>query len=398
MAVVGGGPAGAATALHLARRGFAVCLLDRARFPRDKACGEFLSPGATPILADLGVRERMEAAGARRVSRVRIAAHGEPPLDLTFPDGGDAPPWGYSLSRRRLDAILVAAAASAGAEIRTGIQVDGLVRSGGVVAGVRARPEGGEEEELRARIVVGAGGRNCPVARELGLQRRARSRRYDLLAHWTAGGEIPSVCELHVGVDGYVAAAPVEGGRVNVNCVLPQARLRETRDPEAAYRRALADHPALESWTREAPVEAVAASDVTPLRTTRATADGALLVGDSALFIDPFTGQGIYLALRSAALAARVAASALEAGRRDSTALAAYDRMRILELAAKRRVSQALQAILFRPRLTRQVIRALRADPVLAGSLAAVTGDLAPARRVWSIAYGGRLARVALGA
>lgn len=398
MVVVGGGPAGAATALLLARAGIHVALLDRARFPRDKACGEFLSPAATPILEDLGVREAVEAAGARRLSRVRIVAHGEP-VDLRFPETGGAPAWGYALSRRRLDAILLDAARAAGAEVVEGAVVDRPLVEDGRVVGVAAR-SGSGPLEVRARWTVGAGGRGCPVARGLGLQRRDRRKRFDLLAHWS-GGDEPApegVCELHVAGGGYVAAAPVEGGRRNVNCVVGRDALRAAGDPEAVYRGALGSTPGLAAWTagdREGPVEA---SDVTPLATRRAAADGAVLAGDAALFLDPFTGQGIYLALRSAVLAAPAVASAVAAGRTDRAAVAAYESAREAELAAKRRVSRALQAVLRRPRLARRAAAALRADAALAETIAAVTGDVAPAGRAWSLSFGVRLAAGVLGA
>ncbi|HUP01419.1 MAG TPA: FAD-dependent oxidoreductase [Gemmatimonadota bacterium] len=404
--VAGAGPAGAATAIHLARRGFCVCLLDRARFPREKPCGEFLSPAGTPLLEELGVREAVEAAGARRLARVRIVVPGERPLDLTIP-GPSGDKWGYSLSRRRLDAILVDAARRAGAEVREGMRVVEVVHAAGRVAGVTARPEEGGTEEVRARLVVGAGGRNCPVARALGLQRRQRRRRYDLLAHWgpapVAGAgrgredEIEPVCELVVGADEYVAAAPIENGRRNVNCVVPQEALRRTPEAGIVYRRTVGRLLAGSSWTEGSPDEDVVASDVTPLRTRRATADGAFLVGDSALFLDPFTGQGLYLALRSAALAAPVAAAALKAGRTGREQLAEYDRRRDVEFGNKLRVSRAIQTILYRPRLARRVVGALRRDAALSVTLAEVTGDLVPAHRVWSPGFGLRLARAAIG-
>jgi len=134
---------------------------------------------------------------------------------------------------------------------------------------------------------------------------------------------------------------------------------------------------------------------VTPLTTRRATDDGALLLGDAALFLDPFTGQGLYLALRSAALAAPVADTALAGRRPDRAALAAYDAARADEFGDKWRVSRALQAVLYRPRTVRRVARALRRDPGLAATLAAVTGDLVPARRAWSLGYAARLAAAA---
>jgi flavin-dependent dehydrogenase len=390
--VVGGGPAGAASACFLARRGLAVSLVDRARFPRAKPCGEFLSPAATPILDDLGVRERVEGAGALRLDRVRIVVEGVPAVELAIPEGWGAPAWGYSLSRLALDPILLEAARAAGTRVFEGIRVEDVVRdSRGRVAGVMGRTWEGEPWSARARLVVGAGGRGCPVARALGLQRRARTPRYDLLAHWRADGSLPPVCELHVGRDAYVAAAPVEDGRANVNCVVSRAALRRVRDPEALYNVMLAQHPGLADWTAGRREEPVAASDVTPLATGRATADGALLVGDAALFIDPFTGQGLYLALRSAALAASVAQRALAGSHVDRSSLAAYDEARAAEFSDKRRVSRALQGILYRPHLVRGVARALRRDRDLAATLAAVTGDLVPARRAWSFAFGARL-------
>lgn len=398
--VVGAGPAGSALACHLARRGRAVCLVDRARFPRPKPCGEFLSPAGTPLLEDLGVRERVEAMGALRLDRVRIVVHGNVQVELRFPNDLGAPPWGYSLSRLGFDAILVDAARAAGARLVEDVRVEGVTRDDeGVVTGVVGRGEDDAPWSARARVVAGAGGRNCPVARSLGLQRRASRPRYDLLAHWHAGPQLaPAACELHVGRDDYVAAAPIEEGRLNVNCVVPRATLRRVRDPEEAYARTLAAHPAIACWTSGRRDEPVVASDVTPLWTRRATADGALLVGDAALFLDPFTGQGLYLALRSAALAAPIVDAAFGARRPGRAELAAYDEARRAEFADKRRVSWALQTILYRRRLVRGVARALDRSPDLAATLAAVTGDLVPARRVWSLGYGARLARAALGA
>jgi len=401
--VVGGGPAGASMAIRLAREGLDVVVLDRARFPRDKPCGEFLSPAATPILADLGVADRVEAAGAARIGRVRVFPPDADPLDLEFPREADAPPWGYALTRRRLDAILIDAARVAGAEVLERTLVEGPWLDDGRVVGVRARDADGNRRTLAARLVVGAGGRNDPIARSLGLQRRSRRRRWDLLAHRRTGpangyndpttGEA-AWCGLYLGEDDrYVAAAPVEGGRVNVNAVVGRSALRRDPDPEAAYRRALAADPRLDPWTRFAPDEAVSATDVTAVTTRTAVRDGALLVGDAALFLDPFTGQGVYLALRSGELAARVAVDALARGRADRHALAPYDDLRRAEFSAKRKVSAAIQGVVRRPRLACTVARGLRRAPDLCDVVAAVTGDLAPAKRAWSLRFGVALAR-----
>ena len=398
--VVGGGPAGASAAIRLARRGVEVCVLDRARFPRVKPCGEFLSPGATPILEELGVREAVEAAGALRLQRVRIDAHGAV-VELAFPDGEGAPPWGYSLSRHALDAILVETARAAGASVFEETLVD-EVRLEPACATVAARGPDGAQLAIETRLVIGAGGRNCPVARALGVQRRDRRARFDLLAHWSArpeesGGNARSlerqghVCELRIRGDRYVALAPIEGGRWNLNCVVPRSALRAETDPRSLYRRV--------TGVRESPAagpdDTVVASDVTAIRTARASADRALLIGDAALFLDPFTGQGIYLALRSAALAAAVVPEALAHGA-GRERLAPYEEKRREEFAARRRVSRALQAVLFRERPARAVVRALSRNGGLSRELAGATGDLTPSERVWAFGYAVRLLAAAI--
>jgi len=409
--VVGGGPAGASLAIRLARAGTQVCVVDRARFPRDKPCGEFLSPGATPILEELGVRGAVEAAGARRLERVRIVAHGAA-VELEFPDDEGAAPWGYSLSRRALDAILLDAARAAGARVLEATRVEGVRFEPGRAI-IASRGADGEPLEIGARLVVGAGGRNCPVARALGTQQRDARARFDLLAHWTGrpalfgtGGERgasdpddpePTVCELRVGGDRYIAVAPVENGRWNVNCVVSRSALRDEPEPEILYRRVLGAAASSEAATVRSPasagatcVEDVVASDVTPLRARRAISERALLIGDAALFLDPFTGQGLYLALRSAALAAAVVPRALANGA-SRASLAAYEEARAAEFDARRRVSRALQAVLYRPRAAHAVIHSLARDRVLARTLASATGDLIPSERVWSAGFALRL-------
>lgn len=396
--IVGGGPAGASTAVRLARGGLEVCVIDRSRFPRPKPCGEFLSPGATPILEELGVRGAVEAAGARRLERVRIVAHGAE-VELDFPDDAGAPPWGYSLSRSRLDAILIEAARAAGARVIEDAVVDEVrIERGRAVVRARAAGDGARVGAvgIEARLVVGAGGRNCPVARTLGVQRRDRRGRFDLLAHWSGarpGPTATSFCELRVQQNHYVAVAPVEAGRWNVNCVVPRAVLRAEPDVRALYRRIVGRGTPVVAG---APCEDVVASDVTPLDVARASGDRAILVGDAALFLDPFTGQGIYLALRSAALAAETIVTAIERGRADGVALAGYDRAREREFAARRRVSRTLQRVLFRPGPARALVHALGRDPRLARILAAATGDLVPSERVLSPAFAAALLAASL--
>jgi flavin-dependent dehydrogenase len=397
--VVGAGPAGAAAAAFFAREGFAARLVDRSTFPRFKPCGDFLSPEANRILRRLGVEEAVRKAGARRLRGLLVSAHGEPSLRADFEPGVNVT--GYALERARLDAILLDAARRAGAEVHEGATVEGL--AGG--AAVRVRFPTGELATWRARLVVGAGGKRCPIARDLAVQRRwAGDGRIDLLAHWDGLDVDRPYCEMHVFGPGYTGMAPSAPDRVNVNTVVPTSWLRahaadgnggspvpngDRSDPargngqslrERLYERLIRATPAvrraLEGGRR---LYAPVASDITPLSTTRATGDGVLLAGDAALFIDPFTGQGIYLALRSAEMAFEVGARALAGGDTSAGRLSAYDDRRRAEFVPKVRLSRLLQAIVYRPRLARDVAATLRRDRKTAQLLIGVIGDYRPA-------------------
>src|SRR5579871_546534 len=166
--VVGGGPAGASVATWLARAGQEVVLLDRARFPRDKACGEFLTPAACRLLCDMGAWEAVLAAGARPVARITLIA----------PDGTQArhtpEEAGYALRRTVLDRVLLEQARQAGVVVREGFTARTLCRDAeGRVTGVTGQTDAGESgaEEMRARLVIGADGAHSRVARQLGLAR-----------------------------------------------------------------------------------------------------------------------------------------------------------------------------------------------------------------------------------
>ena len=174
--VVGAGPAGAATAILLAEAGHEVVLLDRARFPRDKICGEYLSPEGSRILDRLGVLKSVEAAGARPLRGMRIHAPDGTVLVGDYPTSGRYR--GYrdhalAVSRRTFDAVLVERARALPVRVREGFRVTELVVEGRRVAGVEGVAQGaaGPAERIAARLVVGADGRGSVVARRLGLVR-----------------------------------------------------------------------------------------------------------------------------------------------------------------------------------------------------------------------------------
>jgi menaquinone-9 beta-reductase len=393
--VVGAGPAGATTALLLARAGASVLLVDRARFPRDKACSEYLSPATTDILERLGggILDAVEGAVHAKLYGMKVVAPGGAAMCGRF--RGGARPYSFALPRTSFDAILVAAAARAGAQVREGVAVDDLVWQGRSVAGVIARARNGSREEVRARVVVGADGLRSVVARRLGLVRSSPPRRVAFTAHVADVAGIDGVGELHVSARGYVGLGPVGGGITTVALVLPLGAVRGRKnffvelerfpglagrfDPRRLVRDVLATGP-FAQWSRSA----------------AAPGGGALLVGDAADFFDPFTGQGIYAALRGAELAAECLIPILtpcpplrsgEGGRsqRESlpaAALVPYLRARRREFAGKWLLERLIGVGVGWPALTNRVVRRLAGRPDLADLLVSATGNIVPARRV----------------
>ncbi|MGH7653158.1 MAG: NAD(P)/FAD-dependent oxidoreductase, partial [Gemmatimonadaceae bacterium] len=187
--VVGGGPAGAATAWALARNGADVLVLDRAHFPRPKACAEFLSPQARRILAEMGALDALIRSGAPDLEAMTIHAVNGQSFEGRFNAarscGGERNA-ALGVRREIFDSILLDRARAVGARVTEGAAVTDLLRDrGGRVVGVRVR-DGGTTREIAARVVVGADGLRSVVGRRLGLIRAARwPRRVGFVTHFS---------------------------------------------------------------------------------------------------------------------------------------------------------------------------------------------------------------------
>src|SRR5437879_6501001 len=180
--VVGAGPAGATTALLLARAGADVVLLDRARFPRDKPCSEYLSPETVRILGRIepSVLTAVERAAPAKLYGMKVVAPDGTAMVGRFAARHRWPsplPYGLALPRTALDTILLRAAERAGAVVREETAVEDIVHDHGCVGGVIVRSGNGNRETYRARVVVGADGLHSVVARRLGLRRAGVPRR-----------------------------------------------------------------------------------------------------------------------------------------------------------------------------------------------------------------------------
>src|SRR5215203_3684864 len=170
--IVGGGPAGSATAFHLARQGIDVVVLDRARFPRDKPCSEYMSPQASRILNDLGVLQRVEDAGAAHLAGMRVRAPNGTSFHGRYADVERHHGFrdrGLALRRTILDGLLLDRAREVGARVREGVRVMSLAHAGGRVVGVEVLDGHGAPRMLSASLVIGADGLRSIVSRRLGL-------------------------------------------------------------------------------------------------------------------------------------------------------------------------------------------------------------------------------------
>jgi flavin-dependent dehydrogenase len=390
--VVGGGPAGAAVAFGLARAGVDVLVVDRAAFPRPKPCAEYLSPQASRILSEMRVLGRVESSGAAALVGIEVRA----PNGSVIRGDFDAPhgftPFrdrGLSVRREVLDAILLDAARAAGARVAERVRVTQLEHDrGGRVVGARSV----DGAPIRARLIIGADGLRSVVARRLGLARQLRwPKRLSLVTHYTGVGDVGDVGEMHVERDGFVGIADVGDGVTTVAHVVGVGRSREiSRDRAAFLTSGLMSRPHLRArFATARRVSPVVATGPFASHARRAWAPGVALVGDAADFFDPFTGEGIYSALRGGEMLAPSVIEALATPdtRGTDAALARYDAARRTEFGGKWVVERAIGAVVgWAPLINRAARRLARRKP-LADLLIGVTGDFIPAREVIRLRY-----------
>jgi 2-polyprenyl-6-methoxyphenol hydroxylase-like FAD-dependent oxidoreductase len=384
--VAGGGPAGSTTALLLARAGYDVRVIERARFPRRKVCGEYLNGGAVATLERLGVLPAVRAA-ALPLRGIRLVAPGAPPVVLPFAQPS------LACARAELDAILLNAAADAGAAIERG-RVEDVVRDGARCTGVRVRTEDGALVEHAARFVVGADGIGSVVARKLGLTRPARAgAHYAVGGHYAGFAAFDGLVEMYVGGGAYFALNPLRDERTNVMVVVPRERLAAwSADVDAGVGGAAAElGRGVRSFAGATRLGDRVALGPLAHAVRAPVAPGALLVGDAAGFLNPFTGQGVFLALTGAEHAATALIAALRGD--EVRAFTAYARWRASDFAWRRRLCAAVGLLIAVPPLARRAAERLSRRPEVARALIdALAGAIPPQRAFAPRILGGLLA------
>ncbi len=321
--VVGGGPGGASAAYHLASLGFDVAVLDKAVFPRDKICGDGLTPAAVSEIQLMGV----DTTGWMRNRGLRVIGGGNK-VYFDWPDQASLPGYGMARARMELDNDLLRHAETAGARVFEGYQVVHAIRSAtGRIVGVRARVgrgAGSREVSATGRLVVDAGGVSARLATSLGIEKKTnrplgvaartyfRSPRSDdqwMESHLELWSGKPGESEL---LPGYGWIFPLGNGLVNVGLGSVSSDAKATSLP---YKQVFA------KWVENLPKEwgFTPENQVSPLRSAALPmsfnrgphyTNGLALVGDSGGMVSPFNGEGIAPALKAGRLVALAAASA----------------------------------------------------------------------------------------
>jgi geranylgeranyl reductase family protein len=319
--VVGAGPSGSTTAYYLAQAGLDVLLLEKSRFPREKVCGDGLTPRAVKALVAMGV-PISEDDGWLRNQGLRVVGAGMR-LELPWPELTSYP--GYGLVRTRLDfdQRLAQRAREAGARLIEGITVTGPVRDDrtGRIVGVTARPDGGEQQVYRARLVIAADGNSSRLSVAMGLRKRDdRPIGVAVRAYYTSPRHDDDYLESWLDLwdqdrllPGYGWIFGMGDGTSNIGLgLLNTSTAFGNTDYHALLKRWLAGMPPEWGFTEENRVGPVrgAALPMAFNRTPSYT-DGLLLVGDAAGMINPFNGEGIAYAMESGEIAARVVTQAL---------------------------------------------------------------------------------------
>jgi len=331
--VVGAGPAGCSAATFLSKRGFDVLLLDKARFPRDKICGDGISAPSLAVLDRMGVAEKVEARDFWRIDNIMVSAPNGAMFEEPNPQVPGLRDYGYVIPRRELDSILFEhARALPGVTAFEEARVTGLLREGDSVVGVVGRIDG-REREVRGRYVLGADGVHSIVARQLARRNKtAAHRAFCVRAYFEGVSGLSRTIELHYDssiLPGYGWIFPTGKDTANVGVGIG-LRFNQTKHIKELYRTFVEEN----RFAREK----LGAARMVP-KTMRGWSitfgsfpgprglGNVLLLGDAGSFIDTLTGEGIYYALEGGALAADVVTRGLRGSVREDAVGALYDRL-----------------------------------------------------------------------
>jgi geranylgeranyl reductase family protein len=359
VAIVGAGPAGCSTAITLAQRGYHVTLIDRAVFPREKLCGDFLNPINWPVLDQLAVSQDILARPHNKISAFRITSAGGAEAFSAIPVQGERG-FGLGLRRFHLDHVLLQRAKRAGVSVKDGIKVTGVEKnSPGWQLDMNRH---GERFSTRAKVLVGADGRNSAIARQLGVAterlKPATSVGFEIQLRGCLG--VRGSIEIHQFSGGYAGVARVDESTINLGFAVQRSLLGRSVSFESLREKFLCRNPFLDKLlSASEPLSDLRSAWPVYFPRRRCFGDGFLLVGDAARVTEPVTGEGIFFALRSGQLAAATIAAALRDGDESLARLRWYDRACRAEFGARLGLNSLIRVLMYRPKLLSVAIRLL---------------------------------------
>jgi geranylgeranyl reductase family protein len=331
--IIGGGPAGSTAATLLARAGRRVVICEREKFPRFHI-GESLLPASMPVFTRLGLHEKFLRAGfMEKFGGEMCSSCSEEGVRFYFKDGFRSQyDRSYQVTRADFDQLLLEHAAENGAEVREETAVQSIVFSKDEVR-VRISRKDAAPEEIRARYIIDASGRNSFVGLHFKLKKNYDElQKFSIFAHYTgvarAEGIDGTLTRMIRGLDRWFWMIPLTTERTSLGIVLDTARFREAKQsPEEFLEEALAEQPLIAQTMHYAKrvSPAYTAADFS-YRNTKLAGDRWLLAGDAAGFIDPVFSSGVFLAIMAGELSADVLDQVLDHPKRTRRLFAAYER------------------------------------------------------------------------
>jgi menaquinone-9 beta-reductase len=362
--VIGGGPAGASAAYWLARYGHDVTIVERKTFPREKTCGDGLTPRAVHQLNEMGLADQLTQF--HRFNGLRATGMGRQ-LELQWPSHPVYPQYGYVVRRRELDTLVARNAVAAGATLLEGHEALQPIVDRGFVRGAVVQPPTGDPMEIRARYVVVADGANSRFGRSLGTF-RTREWPYGtaIRTYWESPRHAEPWIESALDVKdrngnpmpGYGWIFPVGDGTVNIGVGL-LSTFREFKSVNTTHLLDAYAHQVADRWEINADKpECKATSGRIPMGGSVGPKAGPsyLVIGDAAGSVNPFNGEGIDYAYETARMAAQVLHEAIEGG--DPTALQRYPSMLDDEYGEYFKVARLFARVIGRPAWMRELTRA----------------------------------------
>jgi menaquinone-9 beta-reductase len=385
--VLGAGPAGISVSIQLAKKGFAVEILDPAFFPRTKICGEFLNPQAVQWLKNQGFLD-----GLLELQPFSIQG-----MKITDPSGGsftghyssNENATGYAVMRKEFDNFLIAKSREYEIQLLEGWRAQKLLFSDGVVTGVAGIDPSGASFEKNARVVIGADGRNNLIGRTFGWVRGIPSlRKYAFQSYFDHIPDLSNFGEVHIIDGGYVGIAPLNSSLGNVALVIDETYYPTGNINKEEFLLNKIQNSRLGiRFEGLRPVTPVLTAGPLAFQMQRVSGNRCILVGDTCGFIDPFTGEGINYAFLSAGIAANVIEKAFQTNNFDDSALLEYDRERHRLLGKKYLIARLLQKAIAWPEAAVFLVRRFARSFELGNTIVSAVGSAIPVDQVLNVRF-----------